>query len=110
MNPTKPPEQTTGSASTTQSHQNQGIPYQLRRIQVMDAAICAGIMATFAMSWSTNNKVATILAERAADERVEASNPPVREVRYEVEIGALRDHVRAVDGRVTGVEDRLRRR
>lgn len=111
-NPEQPPEVPTGSQSVGNQQQNQGIPYTLRRIQVLDAAILTGIMATFSMTWSTDAKVTAVLAERAAEEKarleLEARDPVIRQVRYELELNAVREHVRAVDGRVQRLEGERR--
>lgn len=85
--------------------QNQGIPYQLRRIQIMDGIILSAIIAVFAVAYDTKDEVRDMRAERNAQEKVDAENPPVRRVRYELEMDAVRDHVRAVDGRVKELED-----
>lgn len=95
---------------TDTKDQNQGIPYHLRRIQVLDAAILAGIIATFTMTYSTDQKVTKILAERAADDRVEVMNPPVRLIEYRSDRNVDLEHVRAIDGRVTVVEGKLQRK
>ena len=88
--------------------QNQGIPYQLRRIQIMDAIILSAIIAVFAVTYDTKDEVRTMRAEHTAQEKVDAENPPIRRVRYELELGAVREHIEAVDGRVTELEDEKR--
>jgi hypothetical protein len=88
--------------------QNQGIPYTLRRIQIMDGIILSAIIAVFSIVYGMDQKLTEMKAERDAQEKVDADNPPVRRVRYELEVQAVRDHVRAVDGRVTELEDKLR--
>lgn len=91
--------------------QNQGIPYTLRRIQIIDGVILAAIIAVFSGQRETDSKVDQLLAEKAADtaaeaklERLEERDPPIRRARYEFETNAIREHVRAVDGRVTELE------
>lgn len=94
--------------ATAPEPQNQGIPYQLRRIQMMDAAILSGIIAVFAVAYDTKDEVRTMRAEHTAQEKVDAENPPIRRVRYELEVEAVRDHVKAVDKRVAELEEKQR--
>lgn len=89
--------------------ENQGIPYKLRRIQILDGLILTAIIGVFSVSYSTDQKVTELLAarqaEREAEARLEERDPPIRRVRYELELDAVREHVRAIDGRVSDLEE-----
>jgi hypothetical protein len=102
--PTQLPETPPSSEEDQTKRKNQGSPYTLRNIQILDGLILAAIIAVFSAVQETNGKVDRLLAEKAADERSEARDPPVRQVRYEMELNAVRDHIKAVDGRVTDLE------
>lgn len=94
--PSRPPD--------APQRQNQGIPYSLRNIQILDGLILAAIIAVFSSVQETDDKVDKLLAEKRAEERVDAQNPAVRQVRYESDLSAIREHVKAVDSRVTELE------
>lgn len=103
-NPTQQSAPPPSSADDGKERQNQGIPYILRRIQIIDGVILAAIIAVFSAQRETDDKVDQLLAEKVAEEKVEVRDPPIRRARYEVETNAIREHVRAVDGRVTELE------
>lgn len=94
----------TGQPPDGDKRQNQGIPYTLRRIQIFDGLILAAIIAVFSSQQETNRKVDQLLAEGKAEEKIEADNPPIRRVQYKLELDAVREHIKAVDGRVTDLE------
>jgi hypothetical protein len=85
--------------------QNQGIPYALRRIQMIDAIILSAINAVFAITYEVRDEVRDLRAQRDAEEKVEAENPPIRRVQFEYEVRAVWDHIKAVSSRVTELED-----
>lgn len=90
--------------------QNQGFPDSLRRIQILDGLILAAIIAVFSSVQETDRKVDQLLAEKAAEEKTDMQNPTIRKVQYEIELNAVREHLRAVDGRVTDLEADKRER
>jgi len=105
------PETPTKSETDQEKPQNQGIPYTLRRIQIIDGVILAAIIAVFSGQRETDSKVDQLLADRVAEEKLKAAeekledrDPAIRKARYEFETNAIREHVRAVDGRVTELE------
>lgn len=97
----------------SKKRRNQGIPYTLRRIQIIDGLILAAIIAVFSIQQETNRKVDQLLAQDKAEKdvaaTVEAADPVIRKARYELELNAVREHVRSVDGRVNKLEDNARR-
>lgn len=103
--PAEPPPTAARPPIARTRRKNQGIPYQLRRIQMMDAVILSAILAVFAVTYDTKEEVRTMRAEHDAQEKVDAEDPPIRRVRYEWEVGAVRKHIEAVDGRVTELEE-----
>jgi hypothetical protein len=107
-----PPE--TGSAAaqtaqlpqpTTPPSENQGIPYTLRRIQIMDGIILSGIIAVFAITYEVKDEVKEMRAQRNAEEKVEAENPPVRREQFGYTVQTVMDRIKAVSDRVTDLED-----
>lgn len=106
--PTESPQPPVGGSPDARPRQNQGIPYSLRNIQILDGLILAAIIAVFSSVQETDDKVDQLLAERKAEQevqaKVEAVDPVVRKVRYDMELNAIRDHVKAVDKRVTELE------
>lgn len=84
--------------------QNQGIPYQLRRIQMIDAVILSAIIAVFAITYEVRDEVRDMRAQRDAEEKVEAENPPIRRAQFEYTVKAVWDQIKAVSDRVTEVE------
>jgi hypothetical protein len=88
--------------------QRQGIAYQLRRIQIIDAVILAAILGTFTMSASTDRKVtqldAKFEAKQEMEDRQEARDPVIRESRHKLEIGAIRAQHDLTEARVGTLE------
>lgn len=85
--------------------QNQGIPYQLRRIQMIDAIILSAIIAVFAITYEVRDEVRDMRAQRDAEEKVEAENPPIRREQFAYTVKAMWDQLKAVSDRVTEMED-----
>jgi hypothetical protein len=88
-----------------EADQNQGIPYTLRRIQMIDAIILSAIIAVFAITYEVRDEVRDLRAQRDAEEKVEAENPPIRRVEFQYEVRAVWDRIKAVSDRVAKVED-----
>jgi hypothetical protein len=102
--PSNPPAQ--GAAPTPPpGPENQGIPYTLRRIQMIDAVILSAIIAVFAITYEVRDEVRDMRAEREAEEKVEAENPPIRREQFAYTVKAIWDQLKVVSDRVTELED-----
>lgn len=93
----------------SETKENQGIPYILRRIQIIDAVLLTAILAMFGVSLNTNTKVSDMAADYGARKELDKENPPIRKGQYDIEVAAIRGHLEAVDVRVVTLEEKRRR-
>ena len=82
--------------------------YQQRRTQLLDAVILTGVIAILGFAWNTDRNVATLRAEKAADDRIEARDPVIRESRYLTDQAIIRSRVDVNQARIEKLEDRER--
>lgn len=82
------------------------IRYQIRRVQIIDALILAGIVGTFSLSFSTNQKVTEMKAEAVAEERLNSADPMVRDSRHRADISVVRAEAQMLQHRITELEQK----